>query len=627
MAQEYNVNFIWDSLSDFWKLFEDSGTINQLWRGYIFTVNNLYYQLYQLNLSKCIHTIPYEWISDYEVFIFDNSTRRFYDPDNEVFDVYEILVRDDTSDEVVTVQDYGHFLYPDFPYAYALPYGVKNVSDLRESPRETVELPHNTMMGPDNLLVLPDDSVRFLGDEFYLPEEVIKWDDHLIFPKGISVPTKVLTPNVDYIVDEDSRTIHFKTEPYNIMWSNFSVRDLGIIYDNFGSMIKFYKPDSYKYLREVQGIWFAYWNGASITNIEIGLNILRDLPFVKDDGVVERVNVEQSSAVIGDYTFYINTAQRELLEVGDVVTFIDSASGVITIGNINIRLDPRDAAELEVGDEILSLSAPTIKTTINGEEYIYSGESTSSVYLGEFVPKFMPLTNAIKVYDYINYPGWWLEYTGTSGLSEDPCALDGSAYFDSNSIFDLGIFDASSTDRCLDALFMQYFTFLVKVDQSAWFCTKSDLDVVIAFLHAIKPAYTHFLFELVINFQDETTVYDHDFRFKNWEFRPTDIPINFHRFDMEHIHPTFDDGDFFDSEDEIDRLCISVYGSPNIFTEEAFNGYTFDDVAVPTFDYGRLSFDSDPFNDTMDIEWRRKPPSTLEFGDDSCTIESNCFIE
>ena len=593
MAKEYDVNYIWDSLADFWKLFDDAPVVDQLWRGYVFTVNNLYYQLYQLDLSKCIHTIPYKWISDWELFVMNDTT-----------------VADDSAPEI-----------DGYPFAYKLPYGVKNVTLLRESPRETVVLPNNTMLGPDDKLILPDGSIRYLGDTFFYPEEVIEWDDYLVFPLGITVDVLKMSPVTDYVVDEASRTIHFKVKPYEIMWSNLAIRDLEMIYENFGCLLKYYKPDSYKYLREVQGLWYAYWNGSTITNIEIGINILRDLPFVQEDGVVEQVSSIDRSVTIGDLTFPITETQSELISIGGVVDYIDAPSGVISIDGQMIRIRSAYASLLSIGDIVVSKTDSTSNITVNGVDYTYSGDSAVAVTVGEFIPKFMPLTEAVRVFDYINYPGWWKEYVGGFEYNMQSCDEEGGAYFDT-SIFDIGIFDAGMSEKCLEAVFMQYFTFLVRIDSKAWFCNKSELDVVIAFLYAIKPAYTHFLFEFALNFSDDTTMHDSDFRLKNWELRPLDIPVDHHIFDMEAIHPTFDDDSTFDFEDERDKLCISIFGSPHIFYDVVVNGRIFDDDAEENFDNEGSDFDTDPYDRGMVIEMKRRIDNSLNFTDNQYTIDN-----
>lgn len=597
MKQEYDVNFIWDSLGDFWRLFEDAEVIDQLWRGYIYTVNNLYYQLYQLDLSKCIHTIPHRWVSDWELFIFDSNTR----------------IEESTP------------TYAEYPYTYSLPYGVKNVSLLRESPRETVVLPHGTILTPDDILVLPDGTQRYLGDTLYYPESAIIDGDYMVFPEGITVDTLKLHPDNDYIVDESTLRIHFKEEPYTYFWSNLAVRDLEIIYDNFGSLLKYYKPDSYKYLREVQGLWYAYWNGSTISNIEIGINILRDLPFVLEDGIVEDVSYTSTIVTIGGNTINVTKAQAEVLSIGETVEYIDVPSGVVQINGTPVRIKSSDAELLEVGDAITEKRLASTALTVSGRDYSFTGEQTVDISIGEYVDKFTPLTTSVGVYDYINYPGWWKDYIGPYSESEQSCFFDGDAFFDAG-FFDLGIFDATYTERCLEAIFLQYFTFLVRLDSSAWFCSKEDLDVIIAFLYAIKPTYTHFLFEFMLDFRDDTVTHDSDFHFGNWNYVPTDIPVDHHIFDMEAIHPTFDDGAYFDFDKERDYLCISVYGSPHIFYDDDVRGYTFDDVAVPEFDYEGVAFDTGPYDDTFEIELTTKVPAELQLNDAHDTIDSDISL-
>lgn len=593
MKQEYNVNFIWETLSDFWTLLDDAEVIDQLWRGYVFTINNLYYQLYQLNLSKSIQTIPYQWLSDWELFVLDESTAIENTPPK----------------------------YIEYPYAFKLPYGVKNVTLLRESPRETVELPYFTALTPDNVLILPDGTSRYLGDYMYYPEDVVLNGDYMLFPTGITVDTLKFNPNVDFIVDEETLTIHFKDKPYDNLWSNLAIRDLEMIYDNFGCLLKYYKPDSYKYLREVQGLWYAYWNGSTIANIEIGVNILRDLPFVLEDGVVERVSNTSTLVTIGDDDIPVTKAQAEVLTIGTAVEYVDTLSGVVSAGGYHVRINPLDAAKISVGDAITNKQLAATTLSISGKEYTFSGEHTVDVSIGEFIDKFTPLTTTVGVFDYINYPGWWKDYIGFYDEKFQSCFFDGNAFFDTG-YFDIGIFDGTYTEECLEAIFLQYFTFLVRIDQSAWFSSKEELEVVIAFLLAIKPAYTHFLFEFLLSFHDDTVTHDTDFTFGPWTYKPTDIPCDFHIFDMEAIHPTFDDGGYFDFDCERDCLHISVFGSPQTFYDDDVHGYTFDDPAVPLFDYTAVGLDSDPYQDSFVIEMTRKIPSELNFYDEHSTIDS-----
>jgi len=595
IQQEYNVDYIWNSLNDFWKMFEDAPVIEQLWRGYAFTVNNLYYQLYQLDLSKCIHTIPYKWISDWEVFNLNSTTK------------------------VPTV-------YPEYPYAYSLPYGVKNVTLLRESPRETVNLPPYTLMRVDGLLVTPDLIVRH-PDQIMMPEAIVRTDEGvLVFPDGITVATEKLYPTTDFVVDEATLTIHFKNEPYSTLWSNLAIRDLEIIYDNFGYLLKYYKPDSYKYLREVQGLWYAYWNGSTLSNIATGVTILKDLPFAYEEGIVDKVDTWNSSAIIGGESYDITADQLEYLQKGQMVELIDAPNRVVKIGGRYYRFLTNNFSSMVVGQVVEEIITDGATVKIGPNTYPIEKGQVLDVAEGQYVSKFTPLTEAVGVFDYINYPGWWREYIGAIDETSVTCAFDGSPFFDTG-YFDIGLFDDTYSESCLKALFLQYFTFLVKINQETWFRSKEDYEVVRAFLFAIKPAYTHFLFELAINFKDEQVTFDSGMKL-DWNYAPTDIPCDHHTFDEAYIHPTFDDGGYFDFDRERDYLEISVFGSPHIFNDTPINGFTFDDEAVPTFDAGTtsnnvpLSFDSDPYNDEFVIEITHKIPSTLEFEESSKVTDS-----
>lgn len=527
MKQEYDVKFIWNSLSDFWSSFDDKEVPEQLWRGYIFVINNLYYQLYQLDLSKSIETVPHEWISDWEYFSFTDST-------------------------AIDESDTGYPSYSGYPYRYHLPSGVKNVNQLRESPREVVRLPDYTSCGSDGIMVTPEGYDRYLGESgVYAPESMIVWDDTYIFDKGINVDTVILEPHKDYLVDEDTKTIHFKKKPYVDMWSHQSIRDINIVYANFGSLIDYPGPDTLAYKRQVQGLWYAYWMGSTISNIERGLTILNNLPFIEEDGTVERVEHSVSSVKIGDTVYQMPRSVTETVKPGCVITTVspdgsvvmsynpvtldmseantytlrienpdnplapyltdvtfdvaadcikygnttrlvpqnynyfeesyrhicteveipqedrstvhgtliigltedqaslyrdgttilrvDRSPDSIVLGDIIIsRFEPDVIAQLHEGDVISEVNRTSSIITVSGKEYTYEGESPLKVSLGDYVNKFDVLTDAVHVYDYINYPGWNTSYLGTEEDAIESCERSGGAYFDTKSHWDNG---------------------------------------------------------------------------------------------------------------------------------------------------------------------------------------------
>lgn len=325
MKQELSVKRIWESISDFWDLFEDKEVISQLWRGYYYAINNLRYQLYQLALSKSLFDIRENWISDWEHFTFDETT-------------------------AISVDNTDYPFYENYPYRFTLPRGVKNVISLRESPREISHLPADTVYS-DGYFVTPDGSVRYMGeDAVYAPEKMVVWDDSYLFPKGIDVDTKILSEdNGDYKVDESTRSIHFKQMPYKYLWSHMSIRDLTTVYNNFGCLIDYPGLDGKSYLRKVQGLWYSYWMGATIADIERGITILNDLPFSQDGGIVESISIKPAQITIGDVTFEPSLSVLDTIHVGDKIYSIDYATGSIlfTTAGSEIAIDmPLDSTRL-----------------------------------------------------------------------------------------------------------------------------------------------------------------------------------------------------------------------------------------------------------------------------------------
>ena len=314
MKQELSTKKIWNSLSDFWQDFKDKEVFDQLWRGYYYAIQNLYYQLYQVDLSKSIHTIPHKWISYWERFTFDSTTQ--------------------ISDEST---DYPY--YEEYPYRYRLPSGVKNVTILRESPREISHLPANTVYTPEEVLVTPSGQVRYLGeDTVYEPDSMLVWDDSYIFPDGINVDTKIFTNGIEFIIDEASRSIHFMDQPYETLWSHVSLRDINSIYANFGCLIDFPGENSYKYLRQVQGMWYSYWMGATIRDIERGLTIALDLPYAEEDGIIESITTSPRTMTIGGITFESTQSMNDNLSVGDYIISMDEDSCIVTFARKSSEL-------------------------------------------------------------------------------------------------------------------------------------------------------------------------------------------------------------------------------------------------------------------------------------------------
>lgn len=692
MKQELSTKKIWNSLSDFWQDFKDKEVFDQLWRGYYYAIKNLYYQLYQVDLSKCIHTIPYRWISDWERFTFDLSTR----------------ISDDST-------DYPY--YEEYPYRYTLPQGVKSVTTLREGPREVTHLSPNTVYTPEEVFVTPSGQVRYLAeDAVYEPESMIKWDDSYIFPDGIDVDTKIFTNGTDFVVDEATRSIHFNVEPYETLWSHVSIRDVNSIYANFGYLIDFPGENSYKYLRQVQGMWYSYWMGATIRDIERGLTIALNLPYAEEDGIIESITTTPRTLTLGDITFEATQSMYENLSIGDYIISIDEdsciatfarkstelvfrtspdqilymratkngadtsislhdavAAGLLVPGSIALtptedfdllsetlryfyvevsseaypdvkfllfKMSDDQASQFISGHSISSFennelklvsampqklsrsviqacsrgasvqekSPNLINISLAGHEYVFEGESTISYAVGDYVSAFESLTDAVKVYDYINRPSWMTDF----GVADvNACYQGGGAYLDTAWNLDSGnILDALYTPACMEAAFLKYFTFLVSIDANMWGSTAEDMRALRTFLKAVKPAYTNYIFEFALNISDDFMVYDGGMSFE-WTEERTDRPYNVLVLDDE-SDVLCDTGFLLDNFNDIDSFFeIGMSFGDTVFDDRVNYGYILDDEAGFYLD-DNVCIDSMPYPDNLELEWTKEVPEDMK---------------
>jgi len=83
------------------------------------------------------------------------------------------------------------------------------------------------------------------------------------------------------------------------LFSRAVYRDRAAVYTNFGYAIGYEKPTSQKYLNEVRGLYFARYNGPTITNMSLGAGILIGIPF-SPRGKVNRVQSVSPKSVVVD---------------------------------------------------------------------------------------------------------------------------------------------------------------------------------------------------------------------------------------------------------------------------------------------------------------------------------------
>lgn len=327
---EIDVRFLWNLLSDFWNHFEDKETVSQVWRTFLQAMSNIYYQLYQVGLSKSIETIPYQWITDWEPVALDKTS---YISSNDSIIFYKeglpVTLKDIDWDDasliytkrnpsgvlkyddnisgwyVTDVDNNRH--YRDFPVEYLLPSGLKSVTYLVETPRNGVKFSHRAYSPEGDIITYDNGHIR--------PFET----KHLTDKHGFGteyVSNGVLMSgepgNQDFIIlssgEPVTSRICLKTLINTTMWTHVGIRQSYNLYESFGYLLRFFKPDTLTYLRELQGLWLSYLSSPTISALKRGLTILRSLPFALKSGVITSVVQNPSTLLIN----HVNPVYRLL---------------------------------------------------------------------------------------------------------------------------------------------------------------------------------------------------------------------------------------------------------------------------------------------------------------------------
>jgi len=543
----------------------DRHIADQTWRGYLNIADNLYTQLYQLNFSKCINSITHNWISHWERFDF-NSANAVESP---------------------------NALYP---YAFTLPENVKSVYLLRESPRNISVLPSLTLLLNNGAIILPDGSIRFPGDLIYGYEDLFKFDitcpscegtgiyagetciicdgtgnaKGLSSEAGIAVDTvryykradsysdydESATPLGDFVVYEAEKIIAFATQPYETLWSEYAIRDTEIIYDNFGSLIKFYKPDSYRYLRQLQGLWFAYWDGSNIDSIKTGLNVVTDLPFVTDAGYVESIDYKPNAFLKSIAASTVSLANNIKLPVlpsesngaydlilkirnkpayafdygvdYEIIYDYEDANDYLAWYSFddfnNINAIPsitkqafikfydtesfRQLADADYLDIYFKDGSGDYIVKIAGRDYLISSKYVPAVVVNQYLERYSPLISLVNVYDYINFPKWWENLLGYGSVDKLYYTEPGRKQFDSEIANDSAVnLDSSNLAFALTDL-PYYHTFLVSLEGEAAPSNYEEVRLIKSFLDTIKPSYSHYIIRCSMLFEDTAVARD-----------------------------------------------------------------------------------------------------------------------
>jgi len=155
--------------------------------------------------------------------------------------------------------------------------------------------------------------------------------------------------------------------PPNRLWAEYTYIDNNpLIEDNFGLAVEFtvdqleQLPSNVDYLSAVRGLFYAFYNGPTLYNLRVGVQILLGLPFVEEPGTIEEIRTDFSSN--------------------------------------NGRILIRDTANTEI---VRSYSFPR-------DLALETNPATGATYaVGDVVEQFAPLVEGTDIIDWITDPTWF----------------------------------------------------------------------------------------------------------------------------------------------------------------------------------------------------------------------------
>lgn len=308
-------------------------------------------------------------------------------------------------------------------------------------------------------------------------------------------PTIMLREGIDYTIvtnSDGTKSILAQQVLDGVFWAPDVFANERVVENNFGKPINFIRTNTEPYRAACQGLWFAYWNGPSITVIEDSAKILLGLPFARTNTTVTSITENPD----GSFT----------------IILADGTENIVPIG-----LEP----------------------TVN---------------VGDAVEDFASLSTGVEVIDAEIDPFWFQRIPNLGALlasfTFDGRQVfapfdDGGSWDDGGTLDDFGTLTeiAARNRKLFDAL--RHFVFLVDVDgvalnqaiqigQEAGNIASAVTDLIF-FLDSIKPAYTRYLLFVEVLFEDQ------------YQFPVTDeVTLDLALLTTESCN--FDDGGFFDAD-------------------------------------------------------------------------------
>jgi hypothetical protein len=201
----------------------------------------------------------------------------------------------------------------------------------------------------------------------------------------------VLRRNVDFFIEEfrGRNSVRFSTgvgaelgdvwegdRPPDRLWAEYTFfNNEELIEANFGAAIGLTRdrvPDDVDYLSAVRGIWYALYNGPTMRNLRIALQIFLGLPFAEVAGIIREIRTD-----------FLSQRSRILIQDADNPAIVRS------------YVYPR-VLEVEVNPA-------------TGDKYA----------VGDSVDEFAPLVTGAEIVDYVKDPTWFQGIT-TQGIFVEP---------------------------------------------------------------------------------------------------------------------------------------------------------------------------------------------------------------
>ena len=319
--------------------------------------------------------------------------------------------------------------------------------------------------------------------------------------------TTVLYENVDFVVGDGY--LSFAQQPPPHLWAEKTYVNDETPYRRFGVLIDYYLENSPQYVQALRGLYFAYFKGSQVETIENAVRLLLGLPSALRDGTITQVLDTavsvQIQTISKPYTITTTGASpltglraRGVVRVAGVGGYtralrVASVSGD-TVVLAEDALDDYDMASPPAGvlpaDVILTVPRQVgylaVDNVLRYEE-IYT-DLVIDVVEGEAVTRYQPFTTGTEVIDKVVNPDFVIDEVGRAGIQR---------FLTDAATTGLG----PTTDESIALQTLSSHLWVMQI-HGAVFNYVIGLADVVTFLEKIKPAYTEYILQILMPFDE-----------------------------------------------------------------------------------------------------------------------------